>query len=86
MAQIEISDKAAAELQQLALQDNRPLKFVAEEAIDSYLSFRLHEPPLTEDQIEHIKRSLAQAQRGELIPQEEVEAFFDDWEREIAAR
>jgi predicted transcriptional regulator len=86
MAQIEVPEKAAAELQELALRDQRSLQDIAVEAIQSYLSFRHLEPELTAVEIDRMKHSLAQAEQGELVPQEEVEAFFDNWDKEIASR
>jgi predicted transcriptional regulator len=86
MAQIEVPEKLAAELRELALRDERALEDVVGEALHSYLSYRFLEPDLTASQIGRMKHSLAQANRGELVSQDEVEAFFDDWEKEAASR
>jgi len=86
MAQMEVPEKFAAELQELASRDDRAVQDVLAEAIDTYISLRHIEPELTPPQIERLKHSMAQADRGELVSQEEVEAFFDGWEKEIASR
>jgi predicted transcriptional regulator len=36
--------------------------------------------------IEHLIEGIRQADHGELVSQEEVEAFFSDWEKEVASR
>jgi predicted transcriptional regulator len=86
MAQIEVPEKFAAELQELAARDDRPVEDVVGEAINAYLSYRFYEPELTPSQVERMKDSLVQANRGELVSQDEVEAFFDGWEKEAASR
>jgi predicted transcriptional regulator len=86
MAQIAVPEKFTAELRQLALEDDRPVEEVVEEALHSYLVTRLYEPELTPPQIERLKHSLAQGERGEVVSQEEVEAFFDNWEKKAASR
>jgi predicted transcriptional regulator len=57
-----------------------------EEALAGYVFQRVSEAQLSPAEIEHLKLSLQAADRGELISQEEVEGFFDDWEKEIASR
>jgi predicted transcriptional regulator len=86
MAQIEVSEKLAAELKELAEQDDRAVEDVVGEAIHTYLSYRFLEPEFTGPQIEHMKHSLAQADRGEVISQDEIEAYFDAWEKKNASR
>jgi predicted transcriptional regulator len=86
MAQIDLPERSLAELKELAFQDNRPVQEIVDEAIASYLSFRYAEPELTPRWIERMRTSIAQGDRGDLISQEEVEEFFDDWEKEAAAR
>ena len=86
MANIEVSEKHAEQLKSLASQDSRPLKEVADDATGVYLSMRLNEPILTDAQISRLKTSLAQADRGDLVSQDQVEAFFDDWEKEATTR
>jgi predicted transcriptional regulator len=84
MAQIEVPEKFAAELQELASRDDRALQDVLAEAIDTYLSFRHIEQELSPTQIERLMHSVTQA--GELVSQEEVEEFFSDWEKEATSR
>jgi predicted transcriptional regulator len=84
MAQLEVPDKYAAELKELALRDERSVQDVVSEAMDAYLSFRFTEARLTSAQLERLKASLEQVERGELISEAQVEAFFDDWEKEAS--
>jgi predicted transcriptional regulator len=86
MAQLEVPDKYAAELKELALRDERSVQDVVSEAMDAYLSFRFTEARLTSAQLERLKASLEQVERGELISEAQVEAFFDDWEKEASVR
>ena len=86
MAQVEVSDKLNADLKALASHDHRSLNELLEEALSGYVFQRLSEPQLSAAQIEHLRLSLEAADRGELVSQEEVEAFFNDWEKEIAGR
>lgn len=86
MAQLAVPEKFTADLQQLALEDHRPVEALVDEALLFYLSERLREPPLTSEQKERLKRGMEQARRGELVSADEVDAFFDDWEREAASR
>ena len=86
MAQLEVPDKYAAELKELALRDERSVQDVVSEAMDAYLSFRFTEARLTSAQLERLKASLEQVERGELISEAQVEAFFDDWEMEASVR
>ena len=86
MAQLEVPERYAAELKELALRDDRPVQDVVSEAMDAYLSFRFTQAQLTPSQLERLKSSLAQAERGELISEDQVDAFFDDWEKESASR
>ena len=86
MAQLEVPEKYAAELKELALRDERSVQDVVSEAMDAYLSFRFTEARLTSAQLERLKASLEQVERGELISEAQVEAFFDDWEKEASVR
>jgi predicted transcriptional regulator len=86
MAQLQVPEKYMVELKELALRDARPVQEVVSEAMDAYLSFRFTEAHLSSAQMERMKQSLAQAERGELISEQQVEAFFDDWEKEAANR
>ena len=86
MAQLQVPEKYMVDLKQLAERDARPVQDVVAEAMDVYLSFRFLEPNLEPAHMERLHHSLAQAERGELVSERQVEAFFDDWEKEAAAR
>jgi predicted transcriptional regulator len=86
MAQLEVPERYISELNELAQRDERPVQDVVSEAMDAYLSFRFTEANLTPAQLERLNLSLAQAERGELLSDVQVEAFFDDWETEAASR
>lgn len=86
MAQIEVPEALAVELREIALRDDRAFQDVVADAINTYLSCHHYEPELTAAQVERMKQSIAQAECGELISQEKVEAFFEDWEKEISSR
>jgi predicted transcriptional regulator len=40
----------------------------------------------TPGQLERMDRSVEQLRRGEFVSGEEIEAFFDEWENEIAGK
>jgi len=86
MAQLQVPEKYTIELKELAQRDARPVQDVVSEAMDAYLSLRFIEAHLSGTQTDKIKQSLAQAERGELVSEHQIEAFFDDWEKEAAAR
>ncbi len=86
MAHLQVPEKCTVELKELAQRDARPVHDVVSEAMDAYLRIRLIEAHLSSAQMERLQQSLAQAERGELVSEQEVEAFFDDWEKEAAAR
>ena len=86
MSQIAVPEKFIAELKQLALDDNRPVEEIVAEALHAYLACRFYEPELTPAQIERLKHSAAQLDRGEVVSGEEIEAFFDRWEKAAASR
>jgi hypothetical protein len=86
MAQLEVPQRYAAELNELAQRDDRSVQDVVSEAMDAYLSFRFSEARLTHGQLERLKSSLGQAERRKLLSEAQVDAFFDDWEKEAASR
>jgi len=86
MSQIAVPEQFTAELQQIALDDNKPVEDIVAEALHSYLAYRFYEPELTPSQIERMKRSVAQLDRGEVVSGEEIEAFFENWEKADASR
>jgi predicted transcriptional regulator len=40
-------------------------------------------PQYTPDAIAHVRSGIQQALRGEFVPEQEVEDFFADWEKEL---
>jgi predicted transcriptional regulator len=86
MSQIAVPDEFIAELRQLALNDNCPVEDLVANAVRSYIVSRLYEPELTPAQIDRLKHSAAQLDRGEAVSGEEIEAFFDKWEKADASR
>ena len=86
MSQIAVPEKFTANLNELAAQDHRAVEDVVDEAINSYLVFRLHEPQLTSDEIERLKRGAAQLNRGERISGEDVITKFEKWRTRRASR
>ena len=86
MAQLELPEKYTTEFEALALRDERGVQEILAEAMDAYLTLRFSEIHLTDDQLGHLRKSLAQAERGEHVSESQVEAFFDEWEKEAASR
>jgi predicted transcriptional regulator len=41
---------------------------------------------LTPGQLERMDLSVAQIRRGEVVGTDEIDAFFDDWDKEIAGK
>ena len=66
---LEIKPELRAELEKLALATHRDQSEVANEAIRSYLE---HETSA----LEKIRTGLAQAERGEFVADDEMDAFF----------
>ena len=53
-----------------------------DEGVDRLLAEALGEAPAySAEDLAHLRRGYEEALRGELVPQEEVEAFFEDWKR-----
>jgi len=86
MPQIAIPEKFTANLNELAAQDHRAVEDVVDEAINSYLVFRFHEPQLTSDEIERLKRGVAQLNSGERISGENLNMKFENWRTRRASR
>lgn len=85
MPQLAVSDKYTANLHDLAAQDHRAVEDVVDEAINSYLLVRFHEPQLTSAEIERLKRGVAQLDAGERITAEDLERKFDSWRQRRAS-
>jgi predicted transcriptional regulator len=41
-------------------------------------------PPYTPEAIAHVRSGIQQALRGEFVPEQEIEDFFADWEKELS--
>ena len=85
MAHIEVPERFANDLRELALHDRRPVEEVVDEAINSYIVQRIYESPLSPDHIEHLKRGIAQLDRGEYLTSQEVDDKFEVWRKRRAA-
>jgi predicted transcriptional regulator len=59
-------------LDKIAKSMDRDRSYVVKEAVAQYLTTQ-------EWQVEHIKKGLEQAKAGIFVPDEEVEAFFNEW-------
>ena len=71
------TEEAKAEaLDRLAADTERPRSWHLQRALDNYLA-------LTADQIAHIKEGLAQLDRGESVPHDEVMARVGRWKERV---
>lgn len=84
MATLHISEDVEARLAFAARRAGRTPEDLAEEILSAHLEDTAF--TLTPEQIEHLKESIAQADRGELIPGEEIERFLDEWQAESDAQ
>jgi hypothetical protein len=98
MNEVAIPERLAAELQTVALQENRPLQAIVDEALGSYLAERhldlLHGQtgalPVTQMPREEVasllQRRMQQSTSGDVITSEEVDVWFSDLFKELEAR
>jgi predicted transcriptional regulator len=86
MSQIAVPEKFSAELHDLAAHDHRAVEEVVDEAINSYLASRFHEPQLTSPEIARLREGIAQLDRGERIASEDVDRKFENWRKRRASR
>jgi len=98
MTQIAIRESLATELQSVALQEDRSVQAIVDEALGSYLVERhldiLHKQaevlPKTQmprqEVVPLLQSRLEQAQRGEVISSDEVDVWFSDLFKELEAR
>ena len=84
--QIQISDDLYPAMRQAAEANGLSDTEFLEQAITAFIDHSVHEVPLSEQQIARMKEGIAQLDRGEYVSFEQVEAFFDDWEKELQAR
>jgi predicted transcriptional regulator len=69
---VRVDSNAKKRLEKLAKSTGRSRSFLAAEAINEYLD-------VNEWQVAGIKRALEEADRGELIPQDQVRVRADSW-------
>ena len=69
---VRVDARAKKRLEKLAKRTGRSRSLVAAEAINEYLD-------VNEWQVAGIKRAIAQAERGELIPHDQVRAWVESW-------
>lgn len=70
---LRIDEDVKDELSQIAEHENRSMSSIAEQAIKDRIEFE-------HAQVRAIQEGLAQAERGEVIPHEEVKAWVESWD------
>jgi len=91
MAAFQIPEHIDQQLNQIAAATGQSKDDLILEALTDRFGLQLEDRSLalsefTAGQLERMDLSVAQIRRGEVIGSEEIEAFFDGWEREIAAK
>lgn len=98
MNQVAIAESLVAELQTVALQEDRSLQAIVDEALGSYLLERhldaLHKqtdvPPATQMPREEVasllQRRMQQSASGDVVTSEEVDVWFSDLFKELETR
>jgi predicted transcriptional regulator len=87
MLQLSLPEHIEAELESAADLTGRTKEELATELLASH--FEDQSLPLsafTEAQIARFKESIGQIKRGEVVTEEEVNDFFEDWFKEIESR
>ena len=69
---VRVDANAKKRLEKLAKSTGRSRSFLAAEAINEYLD-------VNEWQVAGVKRAIEEADRGELIPHDQVRAWVDSW-------
>jgi RHH-type transcriptional regulator, rel operon repressor / antitoxin RelB len=69
---VRVDATAKKRLEKLAKSTGRSRSFLAAEAINEYLD-------VNEWQVAGVKRAIEEADRGELIPHDQVRAWVDSW-------
>jgi predicted transcriptional regulator len=82
---ITLTPEQSVQLQELVAKG----RFVsAEDALAHSFALLLKEtaslPQYTPEAIAHVRSGIQQALRGEFVPEQEVEDFFADWEKELS--
>lgn len=84
MANVHISDELDQRLQQTAQRLGCSKDELVAEALWSRADCL--ETPLSEPDVERMRESMAQLDRGEHVTSEQVDEFFRDWFKELEAR
>jgi predicted transcriptional regulator len=86
MATIQISDALAVALEQIADRLGKSKEDLASEAVERLVQEQAAAiSNFTPQQIERMHKSVAQLRNGEVVTSEEVDLFFEDWQKELAA-
>ncbi len=87
MASLQIPEHLEDELQFAAECSGQTKEELAAEILAAHFQDKsLPLSAFTEEQLTRLKESIEQAKRGELIPAEEIDIFFEEWFKELAAR
>jgi predicted transcriptional regulator len=87
MASLQIPESLEHELTIAAEWSGRTKEELAAEILAAH--FKDESLPLsafTEEQLSRLKESIEQAKRGELIPEEKIDEFFDEWFKELESQ
>ena len=88
MVNLEISEEAGAALESAAQRVGLTRHVFADEILRAHLAAAKGTSvaqALTPTALARLEEGFHAASNGEIVPQDEVEAFFDDWERELHA-
>ena len=86
MVNLQISEEADAVLESAAHRVGRTKHEIAEEIIlAQFGESATASSDFTPSALSRLHEGFDAAVRGELVPQEEIEAFFDHWERQLHA-
>ena len=87
MTRLQIPETLTHELELAAEGSGRTKEQLAVEILDAHFADKaLSLSELTEAQLPRLKESIDQIKRGEFIPAEQVNAFFEDWFNDLEAR
>jgi hypothetical protein len=87
MVSIEITDELAAVLDAAARRAGLSKEELAEDILSTHIEdVALPPSAFTEQQLSRLKESVEQVKRGDVVTSEQVDAFFEDWFKELNAR
>jgi hypothetical protein len=87
MSNLHIPEHLEANLEAAAAQHGLTTQQLVEQVLTAHIEAEFPPPEtFTDAQIARFKESIAQLDRGERIPAEEIDEFFADWSKEIDAR